>query len=330
MRIAASGYTPGMQAMHIFTGENTYAIREERRHWIAEFLARHGPDSLSILSRDIDGRSLLDEAGSAPFIAERRLILIDGMPRFSKDEVGVLASSVHPGVILLFVDPAPDRRLAGVKTLMQMASVKEFPDLPERELLAWMRSLALANGSTMTDEAARALIDRAGGNQESLWQEIIKLSIHASGRSVTVSDVEELAVPSGEQEVWHLTSLIASRRPAEAILYCRGLLERGEDPFSIWNILLWNVRNTVSVWSMVQDDERNPAVIAAKVKVPFPAARTLLTSTPSLSSRTINDIASWCADADVSLKTGEFRATGEAPGELLALIDRLILTCCTA
>jgi DNA polymerase III delta subunit len=146
-------------------------------------------------------------------------------------------------------------------------------------------------------------------------------------RPVTAADVTELAVPSGEQEIWALTNYLAAGRREDALRYAQRLLERGEDAFSLWNILLWMLRTLTTVTAAVQAGERQPAQIASLYRVPFPTAKNLLPLASRLSLPSLRALVEWGAAADVQLKTGGYRATQEAPQELTALIDRFILLC---
>ncbi|MEN9560894.1 MAG: hypothetical protein RIQ56_167, partial [Candidatus Parcubacteria bacterium] len=141
-------------------------------------------------------------------------------------------------------------------------------------------------------------------------------------------DIKNLVVPSGEQEVWHLLQLLSSGRTHDALRYARGLLEHGEDPFSLWNMLLWMLRNLVAVTSAVREGNRNPAKIASLHHVPFPTAKTLLSFSEKLSLDRLRSLVNAAVDADIGLKTGALRATSESPEELVALIDRFVLGAC--
>lgn len=314
--------------LYLFTGPNRYVLREARRRWEDEFRRKHGPENLSRLDgARIDLRSLLDEVASAPFIAEKRLVCVDGTPPLAREDVERLPAAIHPACVLLISDPSPDRRTGGIKALLRLATVREFPLLPEWQLLAWIAATAREQGSAIQPAASALLLATVGSDQDALAQEIAKLALYAGNRAIATDDVELLAVPSGEQEVWHLSRLIAEGRRAEALRYARDLMERGEDAMALWNILLWVVRSLVGVWGAVRDGERNPARISASQKVPFPTAKTLLPLAGRLPAARVRALVAWAAEADLDLKTGNYRSTAEAPQEGKAIVDRLLTVC---
>jgi DNA polymerase III delta subunit len=101
-----------MSQVYLFTGENEYLLREERRKWKAQFIEKHGDQNyLMIQGNTTTFRQFLDEISVAPFLGDKRLIIIDGIPKFSKEEYETLPECIHPDCIVLFIDSKPDKRL---------------------------------------------------------------------------------------------------------------------------------------------------------------------------------------------------------------------------
>ncbi len=317
-----------MQNVFLFTGTNSFALRQERRRWIAEFIAKHGSENaLAIDGSQFSLRQLLDEVTAIPFIAAKRLVTVQGLPKFTKEEMQILLSALHPDCVLLFCDPAPDKRLGGSKHLLSVATVKEFPAVTGRPLLQWVSVCSQQQGTAMESAAADLLLQIVGEDQDMLVQEIAKLSLRAPG-AITPARVAELAVPSGEQEIWQLTTVLSRGDLPAALRYARSLLNSGEDAFSLWNILLWLLRSLTAVTLSVSEGERNPAKVASLTGVAFPTAKMLLQIAQSVSPPKLRRLVDWAVDSDRDLKTGGYRATGESQQELTALIDAFIVLCC--
>ncbi len=315
-----------MPNLFYFTGENAFALREEKRQWQGQFGKKHGMENLlSLDGAHLTFRGLLDEVSVAPFIAQKRLVVVSGTPKFSKEEVEGLLAHIHPDCVVVFCDARPDKRLGGVKALLKSASVKEFSPLRGKTLLEWAREYAALHGSSLDGAAAQSVVDRVGDDQEMLASEIAKLSVLKGKKGIAREDVDQVAVASGEREVWQLTSLLSQRKQAEALKYTRNLLSHGEDPFSVWHVLLWTLRNLVSVALAVREGSRDPGGIASALGVPFPTVRTLLPFAQSVDMDRLTSFVDWASQADTDLKTGGYKATGDAPDELLALIDQFVM-----
>lgn len=272
-------------------------------------------------------RTLLDDISVMPFLAESRLVIVDGVLKATKEEIAAIEENIHPQTVLLFVDPKPDKRLAGTKALLDIAETKEFKPLQGPQLQQWAAGFAAAHGSDLPPAAWKVLLEAIGNDQYQLSQEIAKLALHAAGRAITPADVEELAVPSDEGVIWTMTDLLSAGDKKGALRYAERMLSRGGDMYGMWAILLSGVRNLVAVSAAVQAGVTDSKAIAEETGVhPF-ALRSLMPYAKRAAAG--GAIARYCgriADDDVSLKTGAYRATDEAPEELLCLIDRLILT----
>ncbi len=316
-----------MAAVFLFTGENAFALRQEKRRWTAEFVAKHGSENLLQLDgSEITLRSILDEVSASPFIGDKRLVIIQKLPKWTKDEMKLLIDAVHPSSILLFSDPAPDKRTGGYKELVASATIKEFSPLRGKMLRDWVISHAQRSSCQIQSAAIDTLLMIVGEDQDMLSQEIAKLAL--LGRPVTVADVRTLAVPSGEQEVWQLSTLISRGDLEGALAYTRTLMRSGEDPYSLWNILLWLVRSLAGVVLCVNEGERSPGKIASLAGVPPMTAKMLTPMAQSIPLSSIRELVSWAVAADRDLKTGGYKATGEAPQEIIALMEELVVRCC--
>lgn len=314
--------------LYVFTGENTAALRREREGWTQAFMAKHGEENLMVLDGDsLTFRSFLDEVSVAPFLASKRLTVVRGLPSWEAEEIASLPSLIHPDSLALLWEAKPDKRLSSVKAWLKLATVKEFPHLSDGALLAWTQTEAARLGARLSAAACRELIALVGEDEETLSREVERLSLRASatGTELTVEDVRDLVSPSSEQEVWHLTNLLSSGQGTAALHYVRDMLARGEDPYALWNMLLWYARMMTATWAAVQDGAKNPAAVASEWKVPFPTARTLVPVVARLEESSMRKKTKWAAEWDTALKTGGVRATQDGPQELQCLIDRFVV-----
>lgn len=309
------------------TGENLYALRQEKQRWIAEFEKKYGSDAIARLEgKNTSIRALLDEVGVMPFLAERRLVILEGVPKATKEEIQALETAIHPMTVLLVVDSSPDKRLAGVKHLLAIATTKTFAPMRGAALKQWLQSEAARLGFTFGPGARELLCDMIGEEQEALGTELEKLSLAITGGVLTVADIERLTLPTDEGVVWTMTDLISSGKRREAMQYARRLLARGSDAYGLWAILLSMLKNVVLVRAALDDGLKQAKDIAERTGVhPF-ALRSIQPYATRCALTSLTAAVAWTADADVRLKTGGYRSTDEFPQELHALIDRFLLT----
>lgn len=310
----------------MFTGENTYLLRQERRRWLDEFEKKHGSENI----QRIDGpkitiRALLDEVSIAPFIAAKRLVVIDGVPKFSKEDVQLLAQAIHPDSILLIVDPKPDKRLGGTKELIATATTKEFAPLQGPPLRAWIAAHVAQHGSKITTDAMETLIEMIGEDQDLLAEELKKLALFAGACGITRHDAEEMTTPTAEGIIWRLSDLLAAGKKEQAAAYAKRMLDRGSDAYGMWAILLNLLKNVCAVHAAVAEGGKDNKAIAEETGIhPF-AIRSIVPHASSVNRAKLQAFLEWACAADVELKTGGYRATDEFPQEIMALVDRFLL-----
>lgn len=310
----------------LFTGENSFLLGQELSRWIKEFREKHGEENLARRDgKTITIGELMNEVSTAPFIAERRLVVIDGIPALSKENMKALLVEMHPQVVLLIVDPKPDKRLAVTKEILEQATMKEFRPLEGDAVQRWMRTFLQSIGGAADSDALELIIDLAGEDQQAISLELQKLALHAHGRPIARADVEELVFPSSERTVWKMMDLLGEGNGGEAVRYARSLLLRGESPHSLWNMILWMLASLVEVSAAIESGTTAPLSIVQTTGVKFGTVRALLPLARRCKTAHLKSILSQAVEADIALKTGAYRATTEGGQELETLIDRCLL-----
>ena len=311
-----------MENIFLFTGENSFLLRQERHRWIQAFQAKHGEENCLVLDgQRLIIRELLDDIAVLPFLAEKRLVVVDTVPKCSREEVQLLTTVIHPSVVLLFCDAKPDKRTTGVKELLTIAQVKDFAILKGKSLSQWIANYAQTQSASI-DPAA---IEFLGEDMELLSQEIDKLSLFATGRKILREDVELMTLPSDEGIVWRMTDLLSEGSRTEALKYAKRIQERGGDAYGLWAILLSFLKNIVLVRAAVDGGITSSKDIADKTSVHIFALRSLLPYAKRVSSSNLQTFLAWAVRADRDLKTGIIRATDEAPQEIAVLVDQFIM-----
>ena len=316
-----------MSQIFLFTGENRFQLLQEKKRWIAGFVEKHGEENLQRLdARSVEFRSLMDEVSSAPFLAEKRLIVLEGIPKLEKEQAEILVSEIHPQVLLLIVEPKPDKRFASVKTLLKHVETKSFAPLPREQILSWMQQSAQEHGVSFTPKADMHLLDVVGEDQEILSQEIAKLAMYIPAGIIEKTHIDDLVVSSTEQAGWHLMDLLASYQTEAALQFARKILDRGESPQALWNMMLWMMSSYASIYAAVEQGQTNPATISSTTGVNFTTVRTMIPLARSMKKEQLVALVEQFTRADIDMKTGGIRSTAEAPQEVLALIDQCLLS----
>src|SRR3989338_7110308 len=173
-----------MNNLFLFTGSETYLLREKVRGWKGAFREKHGDINLAVLDGE---KAPLGEIMSAvealPFLGEKRLILIENLPvtakatssekeptteeEDAKDDLKKFAEKlkdIPETSVVVFIQPNPDKRKAFYKALVKLAKVEEFRPLEGPRLNSWVQQESKKYGSNLDAMTADYLISLTGQN----------------------------------------------------------------------------------------------------------------------------------------------------------------------
>ncbi|HLZ71398.1 MAG TPA: DNA polymerase III subunit delta [Dehalococcoidia bacterium] len=237
----------------------------------------YGPDTfsrgeaLAALRRSLDGDGMLatntalfdgksvkpDELFAAcdtvPFLAEHRLVLVDGLlgaqeGRVRRGRAGrARASAAEPAagdgspwaalpeyarrlpptteLVLVEGELRADTWL--LAALRDAAELRQFPLLGQEELQRWVQARAHAVQAPITARAAATLAEAVGANLWQLNSELEKLALYAHGRPIEVSDVTAMVHTAEGGTVFQLCDAVLAGRGGEALRLARLLLDGG-------------------------------------------------------------------------------------------------------
>lgn len=198
----------------------------------------------------------LAAAGTAPFMAERRLVLIKNPPVLggrggrddeseeqsesgasSQDEEALLrylARPVPTTCLVLVAGAGVDKRRRLFKLLDQAGEVAECAPLKEADLPNWLRQRARELGGEIQADAAALLAQRLPEDLYAADSELRKVLLHAGqGNAATRADVAAVVAGADEGDIFALLDAIGRRDAKHALERLAALLRTGEPPIRI-------------------------------------------------------------------------------------------------
>ncbi|MDP3062100.1 MAG: DNA polymerase III subunit delta, partial [Chloroflexota bacterium] len=196
-----------------------------------------------------------------PFLAERRLVMVEGVlsqfsPRQGRDApeqssqpqlgewqgIEALAKAMPPTTMLVFVDGELPQTNPLLRLLRPLAEVRHFPLLKDTELDRWAKEQVTQRGGQITPGALRLLTRFAGDDQRALEGEIEKLCLYAHGRPIVEEDVRLLASESREANIFAAVDALLEARPAVAARLLFELRDEGASLFYILSMVARQLR----------------------------------------------------------------------------------------
>ena len=223
------------------------------------------------------------EAGSAPMAAavaaantfplgsRHRMVVVTGMETLPAEEAAVLQAYVEgpqSKTVLLLSAAEMDRRSALYRRLSETAAVVEFPKLKAFELERWAEERLRQDGLRISQSAARKLVDLAGADLDTLLQEVDKLALYCDGqKAIPDSAVDTLVRGSRQRSIFELTRAIGKRDRNQAFRILGSLIEAGEAPLYVVNMLARHFRQVLIAREMTRQG-RSPGEIATAAQIP--------------------------------------------------------------
>ena len=239
----------------------------------------------------------LASVGTAPFLAERRTVIVRHMFRSDPTEVKpAQLQALPPSSLLILVfddevnlDPTTDKTkkcLSGWKKLIEGAkgSYCEFKADP-KEAKAILKRACDAAGVSTSDGALNVLVEMCGGNSSHGRQELDKLFLYVGeAKTIRETDVRTVAIPSRDWNVFRMIDSIFSKRPSDALAQLRimmGSPTKAEEA-AFRSILPMTARQLRLFWQarICLDSRCSPTNVPGEILAFFPEKPNLASESP--------------------------------------------------
>ncbi|WP_165246869.1 DNA polymerase III subunit delta [Adlercreutzia sp. ZJ141] len=202
------------------------------------------------------GTDIVSACNTVPFASDVRLVEVKAADHLKEADIDALVSYVKnpcaTTVLALVADKmAKNRRLRKAVAAVGKSSVIECTPLKRYELPKTVRSMAVSHGFTMTDRAARLLVDLVGEDTVHLDAEVRKIALaHFGKRTVDERDVTAVVQRTAEAKPWEFVDAFASRD----IRACMDLFGRmsSASPYALMAACTARVRELICVQSLTK------------------------------------------------------------------------------
>lgn len=299
----------------LFYGPNTYAARRKLTQMSETYIEKAGSNFglLRVDGATADAKTITSALLAAPFLANSRLVVMDGLSKNKAVMEAVLniLDQVPSSTVAVFYEPAIDERTIVFKSLLAKSKPAKFAKLSPYQLSAWIKREAERQRATIEKSAVDLLLETAGEDQWRLEQEIAKLASYHS--KITIDSVRELVVPSFSQNIFDLVDAIVAGDSKRALLIYRGLIAEQTNEIYILSMIIWQLRNLL----LAQASGRMTAGELAKATgmSPYVAAKSMQKRS-NYDEEVLKGAFLMCVNCDFAIKTGA--------GKPQVLVEQLI------
>ncbi len=198
------------------------------------------PGSLSytrFTGKDVDAKEVIDLADTLPFMAERRVILVEETGWFKNGNSEIeeyIEAGVNPDTCIVFCEKEIDKKRKIYTLTKNTGVISEFMNQTETTLNSWIRSRMNASGITIGPSEASYLINLAGTDMSNLAAEIEKLTSYClmKGRAGR-EDIDTVCSRCVENRIFDMCENIALGKPKRAVEEYQDLISLKEKPMGI-------------------------------------------------------------------------------------------------
>lgn len=240
----------------VLLGSDPY-LRDQCRNALIEQFVPQGARNWGVfkISASRTGLDeLLQRAQMPPMLSPRQVLILqdaenlelggDEAVERATDALASYLSDPAPFTSLLVEAEQLDGRKKLFKVLSSGALIVELT-IGSADVTALAAQMARELNAQIAPEAAAELADAVNGEPAKLRLELEKLALYASGRKVTVADVDALVVSARKYTVWKLAEVFAARDRRASLEFLDCLLREGEQPAGIVGALSWMYRKLI-------------------------------------------------------------------------------------
>ena len=249
--------------IYSLSGDDDFTIRET----LAGMKESVGtPDVRDVNIVTLDANVSLDEftanASTVPFLADKRLVLVEGLlGKFERrgggrsgsgangrkdlsewERLPLVLADVPETTDVVFVDGRLSASNPLLKLIQERVTARTFNPPGPRELRRWIADRARSEGAEIEERAIQVLAETIGSDLPVIASELRKLALVAAGRAITAEDVDGMVSYAQESNIFASVDAIVEGRVSEALGLVHGLLEGGSPTGYIITMIARQVR----------------------------------------------------------------------------------------
>ncbi|WP_354697610.1 hypothetical protein DSM112329_03245 [Paraconexibacter sp. AEG42_29] len=268
---------PAWKSAFLIHGDDHGRVAERRARLREMAESESGSGGVEVFEGDASTPESIGLALNAmTFAVGRRFLIVDGVERWKdadvKKHLQATLADMPPETTVAFFGrdegraKVPPPLLAAVKAAGGQIATETM--LKGKELPRWAIGEARRLGVDLDPDAARLLIELVGERQQRLLRELEKLALeHGAGTVLGLEEVQAVAAPSAEQQVWGFVDALVARNGRRAVRAYLELRAQGESVGRLIPLMARRIREIETISARLEAGE-SPAQIKAAIRMP--------------------------------------------------------------
>ena len=260
---------------------------------------------------------LLDILGTPNLLNPKRLVIVknsisDASEIERKEILDYLKKSTSviadADLVVVFLENnLPKKSGALFKFLDKNAKSQNFEKVSGTKLNQWVlkKMKDLDENASISNSALEKLLAFSGGDTQSINSEIQKLINFTDGKMISDNDVEKLVNANISIKIFDTIDALGNNNKKEAAKLLHEHLKRGEDPFYLFSMFVYQFRNLLKVADLKEQSGGSEYEIARSTGLhPFVVKKSL-SQIRNFSLSRLKNIYKELAETDNEIKTGK-------------------------
>lgn len=293
--------------IYLLYGDEAY-LRNQYRDKLLKALGGEDTMNTSVFSgKDVPLNEVMSLSETMPFLAERRVILLDGTDLFktSCDEFAEYMKQIPDTTFFIFAEEAIDKRSRLYKAIQNQGRCIEFVRQKEEVLTRWILAHIKREHKQISGSAMHAFLLRTGDDMENIARELEKLLCYTLHKdTITVEDVENICTVQTENRIFDMITAVSMKQQTEALKLYYDLLTLKEPPMRILFLLAKQFNVLYQVKSCMSQGMSTPA-IADKLGMKSFIVSKNVSQAGRFTKESLREAVEECVELEYAVKSGK-------------------------
>lgn len=209
---------------------------------INSYKAKHGDMNLEFCDgAETSYDAILAAATTLPFLADARLVVVRSFASNKQlvENIETFVSHADGDTDVLLVDSKVDKRTAWYKFVSKKTDFTEYAPLDARGIERWVVSEVSERGGTIQGPDARMLIERVGGDQQFLSNELNKLL--AYNTAISSKTIALLCDPVPQSTIFMMIESLFNGHLKQALTLYEDQRRQRVEPQAMMGMIAWQM-----------------------------------------------------------------------------------------
>lgn len=296
-----------LKQVYILYGEEAY-LRNQYKEKLKTALL-DGGDAMNLHcfeGKDVKTGDVIDLAETMPFLAKRRVIVLENSGLFAHggEELAQYLESPSETTYFVFAEATVDKRSKLYKAATAKGRAIEFKAQDETTLKRWIMGFLKRENKNITERDLNLFLDKTGSDMENIRGELEKLLCYCLERDVvTAQDIEAVCTKQVTSQIFDMINAVAERRQKAAMELYYDLLTLKEPPMRIL-FLITRQFNLLLQVKELKNKGLDANAIGEKVGLAGFIARKYVAQAAKFKEADLRRALADCVEAEQAVKTG--------------------------